>query len=641
MLDVVGRVWLIRLREGASTDRLVDGEGDASVFRVAGRVITIVDCALRIGCLLHGTDKTDGTDALGEILPAPLKRTEVAKMPQKWCRNVQIIRFRPPFYDGPRERGIPSRRPACLRKNIQISCRMALRHPQGAIRRLTPPSAAFRRLAPLGAAWRRLAPLGAVVAARVKWVTWANEKDGIEICPIRYTLPFSHRQPHSKRADSNRIQGELGSNCGSKETNGSNPNLSWNNGQKAKLSSRTINMIFSRNRFAILLSFLIFIGLFAVCCPDTKALAADAATNESTLPVRAKALSEALSPGKWKQVEDAVDRALAWIASQQQADGSFPTLSSGQPAVTSLCVMAFLSRGHQPGSGPYGQRLNRAIDFVLSCQRPDGLFSYDVPGPFHDYRGAAGTASYNHAIAGLMLGEVYGHVTGARAKAVKAEIQNALQFTRNLQTRYKARVVDQGGWRYLRLKGPGDPDSDLSITAWQLMFLRSAKNAEFAVPQGYVDEALSFVHRCWDDRQGVFNYALQVDGSGFGSSRGMMGAGILSLSLAGQHQTTVARRAGEWLLAHPYRYFGESFGPWDKFFYSTYYCSQAAAQLGGKYWEGFYPPLVDMLLNVQAPDGSWPPEPLQGDAIFGNDYSTAMAVLSLTPPYQLLPVYQR
>jgi hypothetical protein len=25
----------------------------------------------------------------------------------------------------------------------------------------------------------------------------------------------------------------------------------------------------------------------------------------------------------------------------------------------------------------------------------------------------------------------------------------------------------------------------------------------------------------------------------------------------------------------------------------------------------------------------------------GKDYSTAMAVLSLTPPYQLLPIYQR
>ena len=45
---------------------------------------------------------------------------------------------------------------------------------------------------------------------------------------------------------------------------------------------------------------------------------------------------------------------LGWLATQQADDGSFPTLPQAQPAVTSLCVLAFLSRGHQPGLGPYG-----------------------------------------------------------------------------------------------------------------------------------------------------------------------------------------------------------------------------------------------------------------------------------------------
>ena len=78
-------------------------------------------------------------------------------------------------------------------------------------------------------------------------------------------------------------------------------------------------------------------------------------------------------------MEDCVDRALAWIASQQEADGSFHTLSQGQPAITALCVLAFLSRGHQPGFGPYGAQMDRAIDFVISCQKPDGLFSRVAP----------------------------------------------------------------------------------------------------------------------------------------------------------------------------------------------------------------------------------------------------------------------
>src|SRR6478609_8952205 len=66
---------------------------------------------------------------------------------------------------------------------------------------------------------------------------------------------------------------------------------------------------------------------------------------------------DVLTVDQWKKIDDGVDRGIAWLALQQRADGSFPTLESGQPAVTSLAVMAFLSRGHLPGGGPYGKRL--------------------------------------------------------------------------------------------------------------------------------------------------------------------------------------------------------------------------------------------------------------------------------------------
>jgi prenyltransferase beta subunit len=353
-------------------------------------------------------------------------------------------------------------------------------------------------------------------------------------------------------------------------------------------------------------------------------------------------LTEVLTPGRWAAVEESVDRGLAWIAGQQAADGSFPTMPAAQPAVTSLCVLAFLARGHQPGLGPYGARLDRAIDFVLSCQREDGLFSFQPPtNTVHVDMTAIHTAVYNHAISGLMLGEVFGHVTGPRMEEVKAGMTKALQFTHELQSRPKTHAADLGGWRYLRLRyDHAAADSDLSVTAWQILFLRSARNAEFNVPQSYVDEAMEFVHRCWDEKKGVFNYALEGAGD-VRSSRGMVGAGILCLSLAGQHQTPPALRAGDWLLAHPYRRFGELVGTDDNFFYSTYYCSQAAAQLGGTYWKGIYEPLAEALLAGQRGDGSWPPEPQGSISRVGNVYTTAMAVLSLTPPYQLLPVYQR
>ena len=334
------------------------------------------------------------------------------------------------------------------------------------------------------------------------------------------------------------------------------------------------------------------------------------------------------------------------MATQQAADGSFPTLDSGQPGVTSLATMAFLSRGHQPGLGPYGQRLNRAIDYVLSCQKSNGLITLLSPGPVHEDKQPSHTAIYNHAISGLMLGEAYGQVSGQRAKAMKQAIEQALDFSLQLQVRPK-REQDRGGWRYIRVYQRSGVDSDLSVTGWHLMFLRSAKNAEFKVPQTNVDEAVKFVQRLWDAESGGFKYELyESPNVGTRISRGMVGAGILCLSMAGQHQTAQARAAGDWLLAHPFKTFGELVPARDRFFYGAYYCSQAMVQLGGRYWEQFFPPLAEVLLSSQSSDGSWPPEvggyaPTGGEAVFGNVYSSAMAVLSLTPPYQLLPVYQR
>ena len=308
--------------------------------------------------------------------------------------------------------------------------------------------------------------------------------------------------------------------------------------------------------------------------------------------------------------------------------------------------MAYLSKGHLPGEGPYGKRIDAAIDYVLRVQQSNGLLATSagaarnsVASGFQE-RGvpASGkTANYNHAIAGLMLTEVYGTTEQSRAAKLKPAILKALAFTRQTQTIPKTSPQDRGGWRYLN--SLTSSDSDVSVTSWQLMFLRSARNAEFAVPKEYVEEAVTYVLRCWAETEGLFYY--KTSGSERRWSRGMVGAGALSLAMAGQHQTRIAQRAGDWLLAHPFRRFGESVGRGDRFFYSSYYCSQAMAQLGGRHWKQFFPGFVNVLLSAQQPSGEWPPEPHGSDDMFGNTYTTALAVLSLTPPLQLLPVYQR
>ena len=264
---------------------------------------------------------------------------------------------------------------------------------------------------------------------------------------------------------------------------------------------------------------------------------------------------EVLSDQRWKDIDASVGKALAWLSTQQAPDGSFATKPSGQPGVTSLCVMAYLSSGHSPGQGPYGERLERAIDFVLSCQREDGLFSLeDTVLPADAWTEASHTATYNHAISGLMLGEVYGQTDGTRAKKIQPAIERGLDYTRRMQHRRKRSPIDEWAWRYVKdvpiSSGDGGGDADMSVTAWHIMFLRSARNAGFDVPVANVNEALDFVRRCYQPETGTFSYALYANGRE--PTRATTGAGVLSLFLAGRYDPQIANRAGSWILAHPF-----------------------------------------------------------------------------------------
>ncbi len=60
----------------------------------------------------------------------------------------------------------------------------------------------------------------------------------------------------------------------------------------------------------------------------------------------------------------------------------------------------------------------------------------------------------------------------------------------------------------------------------------------------------------------------------------MAGAGILSLSLAGKHDTKMAHRAAKYILDHPFDRFNRgSLTSEDRYFYGAYYCSQGMYQL--------------------------------------------------------------
>jgi hypothetical protein len=359
-----------------------------------------------------------------------------------------------------------------------------------------------------------------------------------------------------------------------------------------------------------------------------------------------KAPANVLSANEWRRVDAAVKRALEWLAGQQERDGSFPTLELGQPGVTSLCTMAFMAHGHLPGEGPYGPQLKRAAEYTLQCQKPNGLVTLIGPEETPITRNVAyftGVAAvYNHAISSLTLSELYGMSEPGRASDMKQFINRSIVATLEMHRWRKVRSVDRGGWQYLN-SGGGEEDSDLSVTGWQLQFLRSAKNAGFDVPSASIDEAVAYVRRCFRKEYGAFGYSAAPGDS---RSRGMAGAGILAYAHAGLHNAPEAQRSGDWILQYNFDAYNqiEPFTQdWknDRYHYGVFNCCQGMYQLGGRYWEQFFPRAVNTLLANQRANGSWEAESHHHDARFGNAYTTALVVLTLGAPNQLLPIYQR
>jgi hypothetical protein len=356
---------------------------------------------------------------------------------------------------------------------------------------------------------------------------------------------------------------------------------------------------------------------------------------ESSAAADTGASTSLLTPGEWKRLDNSVDRGLEFLSRSQRRDGSFETLATGQPGVTSLCVMAFLSRGHLPDEGPYGKRLGRAVDFVLATQQQSGAFSYVAPNTSNE---AGHAALYNHAMTGLMLSEIYGMTDSDRQNQIRKALMNAIAFARKTQRIPKPDPRDKGGWRYVNPKNRNF--SDMSVTSWFLMFYRSARNAEFDVPKQYVDDAMAYVRRCFFVRKRAFVYRINSADGPRSLRRGIVGSGIVSLSLAGEHKTKMAQLAGDWILDADFKQYNRTLHKKDRYHYSAFYCSQAMFHLGGEYWTKFYPGLMHTLVTNQRADGSWDAEALH-DTMYGNVYTSALTVLALTPPYQLLPIYQK
>jgi hypothetical protein len=340
------------------------------------------------------------------------------------------------------------------------------------------------------------------------------------------------------------------------------------------------------------------------------------AAASSLLVASAPSLAAAEDASLPPQLDAAIARGLAFLARQQNADGSF---DGGGPrvATTGLTIMAFLASGHTPDAGPYGLPVRRAIDSLVAQAPADGYFGK-----------ADGSRMYGHGIATLALAESLGVQTSeVDRQKIETVLRRAVKVILDAQDVAKD-DSNSGGWRY----EPTSPDSDLSLSGWNALALRAATNVGLDVPPERVRRAVAYVLKCYNARPEQRGFAYQP---GQDASAAMTGVGVLSLYLLDAADRPELTEATALLLNQPVdpqhtRY------P----YYAGYYVTQAAFQAGDPVWPRVWQMTSERLLAEQSPqDGGWPLSHSSEEP--GRVYATSMAVLTLAVPYRLLPIYQR
>ncbi len=304
-----------------------------------------------------------------------------------------------------------------------------------------------------------------------------------------------------------------------------------------------------------------------------------------------------------------IDNGLAFLAARQHPDGSFGSGSvyRRNVAVTALGGMAFLSAGHTPGRGKYGEHVQRAVDFLLSSAEPSGYIIRPDS--------AAHGPMYGHGFATLFLAEVYGMTADDK---VRVALKSAVQLIVNSQNK-------DGGWRY----EPDGKDADISVTVCQIMALRAARNSGIAVPKGTIDLCVEYVRKAQNVDGGYRYQSGQAPLSAFPRSA----AAIVALYSAGIYEGRELERGLQYIQRSTPEGDLRQYEP--HYYYGHYYAVQAMWHAGGQYWNNWYPAIRDELIARQLPDGSWP------DSLVNNEYGTAMGCLILQMPNNYLPIFQR
>ena len=341
------------------------------------------------------------------------------------------------------------------------------------------------------------------------------------------------------------------------------------------------------------------------------------------------------------RADEIVERGLGWLAAAQEDDGRW-TLGTyhakgvggavrlqSDTAATGLALLTFLGAGYDHFDGRHREVVRRGLEWLVSVQKADGdLF---VPA---DPVSNSCAWMYSHGIATMALCEAVG-MTGDPLLRPAAE--KAIGFI------VASQQAERGGWRY-----QPRADSDLSVSGWMLVALRSGTLAGLTVPaETYVGVRRLLDESANPDKLGHYLYnALSPEQRPSDLSAASMTAlGSLMRLHTGTPRTDPPLGAAAASLAAMKPAYGTR-QVRTRDAYLWYYASQVLVQTGGPDWDAWYGQLCTALEAEQVTDGenagSWEPlgtVPDRWGAFGGRLYVTALHLLALEVPYRHLPTY--
>jgi hypothetical protein len=217
----------------------------------------------------------------------------------------------------------------------------------------------------------------------------------------------------------------------------------------------------------------------------------------------------------------------------------------------------------------------------------------------------------------LALCEAYGQTRDS-------DLKNAAQWTVNFIV--AAQDKKGGGWRY----SPGQA-GDTTVTGWQLMALKSARNGRLKFPALTLVNANHFLDSVQTRDGSRYGYDAR------GDSPPMTAIGLLCrMYLGWTHENAALERGVEYL---------SKTGPSPYDIYYDYYATQVLHHWGGDEWKKWNEVLRDQLIESQVKRGdaagSWKPTGDRGAPAGGRLYQTCLSVMTLEVYYRYLPLYQQ